>query len=62
MKSSKTYHSDFLKNLIQFQKLAKNRAKEGFLIYTGSQEQQVHSVKLLNYKNAIQSIYPKNEN
>lgn len=58
IKSSKTYNSEFIEKLVLFQKLAKERAPKGFLIYAGDQEQKVHSIQLLNFKNASRSIEP----
>lgn len=52
IKSSKTYHSDFLKPLHFFQNLVGERAPHGYLIYVGEQEQRIHSTHLLNYKHA----------
>lgn len=59
VKSSKTYNSDFLKSILFFQKIAKDRAPKGYLIYAGDLEQQIQQVGLLNYKHAISSITPK---
>ena len=56
IKSSKTYNSDFLKNLEFFQKLAGNRAPRGYLIYGGDAEQRINSTQLLNYKKSFQAI------
>ena len=52
VKSSKTYHSDLLKQIQFFQKLVGDRAPKGYLIYAGDQEQNIHSIHLLNYKRA----------
>lgn len=60
IKSSKTYHPDFLKKLHFFQKLAPERAPKGYLIYAGDQEQTLHSIELLNYHRATHSIEHKN--
>ena len=56
IKSSKTYNSSFLEKIKFFQKLVGDRAPIGYLIYAGDQEQQIHSIKLLNYKHAIQAL------
>jgi predicted AAA+ superfamily ATPase len=56
IKSSKTYNSSFLEKIKFFQKLVGDRAPIGYLIYAGDQEQQVHSIKLLNYKHAAQAL------
>lgn len=52
VKASKTFNSDFLKNLRFFQQLVQERCTKGFLVYSGSQEQKVDSFHLLNYSNA----------
>ncbi len=52
IKSSKTFHSEFLAKLKFFQNLVDDRAPKGYLIYAGSQEQKIHSIELLNYRNA----------
>ncbi len=56
IKSSHTYHSEFLTKLRYFQTLAKDRAKKAFLIYAGDSEQQIHSVSVLNFKHATQAL------
>lgn len=58
IKSSKTYNSEFIKKLQYFQNLTGNRSPRGYLIYAGEQEQQIHSIGLLNYRHAIHSILP----
>lgn len=52
IKSSQTYHSDFLKNLHFFQKITKTTSPKGYLIYAGKKEAQVGSIQLLNYRKA----------
>ncbi len=56
IKSSKTFHLEFLKKLQFFQEITKGRAPKGYLIYAGEIEQTVHNCHILNYKNAITSI------
>ena len=56
IKSSKTYNSEFLEKLQFFQKLVGKRAPKGYLIYAGDQQQQIHTIQLLNYKNAPLSL------
>jgi len=51
IKSSQTFHAEFLKGLKYFEKIAKNVAPEGYLIYTGSHEQKIGNFSVLNYKN-----------
>ncbi len=41
IKSSKTFHPDFLKGLHYFQDVAKDRFTRGFLIYAGEREQRI---------------------
>jgi hypothetical protein len=56
IKSSLTFNSDFLKNLKFFQELVKEKSTKGFLIYAGDQEQTIHSIELINYLNATNSL------
>lgn len=56
IKSSKTFNPEFLKKLHYFQKLVGTRAPKGYLIYTGEQEQQIHTIELLNYKRSAFAI------
>lgn len=58
IKSAKTYNSEFLKSLHFFQKIAKDRAPKGYLIYSGELEQKIHSIELLNYRNAFEALSP----
>jgi len=57
IKSSKTFHSEFLKNILFFQKLVGERAPQGYLIYAGEQQQRIGAVELLNYKEAAFKIF-----
>lgn len=52
IKSSKTYNSDFLKNLQFFQNLVQDRAPKAYLVYAGDQEQMIQGISLLNYNHA----------
>ena len=56
IKSSKTFHEDFLKQIHFFQKLTVDRSPRGYLIYAGDFEQKMGSVKLLNVKDTIQVL------
>ncbi len=56
VKSSKTYHSEFIENLKYFQSLAKDRASNGYLIYAGELEQKHQGIDILNYQNATRSL------
>lgn len=56
VKAGKTFNSDFLKNLLFFQNLVKDRAPEGFVVYAGAQEQQIGSCHLINYMHATQIV------
>jgi predicted AAA+ superfamily ATPase len=42
IKSSKTFHPDFLKGLTYFKALAPERVTSGFLVYAGAREQRIH--------------------
>jgi uncharacterized protein len=56
IKSSKTFNSEFLETIHHFQSFTQGRSSKGYLIYAGEQEQQIHSVQLLNYKRAASII------
>ncbi|MDF1653966.1 MAG: ATP-binding protein [Coxiellaceae bacterium] len=52
IKSSMTFHRDFMKGLNYFYHVAgEERVKEGYLVYAGEQEQQVGLFNVVNYKN-----------
>lgn len=57
IKSSKTFHPEFIQRLQYFQTIAKNRAPQAFLIYAGESEQNIQTIKLLNYKHATQALH-----
>ncbi len=56
IKSSKTYHSEFIKKLRYFHSIAKERVPRSFLIYAGDLEQRINTTYILNFKHAIQAI------
>jgi predicted AAA+ superfamily ATPase len=56
IKSSKTYHSEFIEKLHYFQTLAKERAPKSFLIYAGETEQRIQNTYILNFQHASQAI------
>jgi uncharacterized protein len=56
IKSSKTYHSEFIETLHYFQSIAKEKAPHSFLIYAGEAEQRIQSTHVLNYKHAVQAL------
>lgn len=51
IKSSQTFHFDFLKGLKYFSQIAGNHVSNGYLIYTGDYEQKIDNFSILNYKN-----------
>ncbi len=51
IKSSKTFHKDFLKGLIYFKELAAQYQVKGYLVYSGDHEQKLGDVHVLNYNN-----------
>ena len=50
IKSSKTFHEDFLKGLVHFQNLVSSRCQKGYLIYAGVREQQIHDFAVINFQ------------
>lgn len=56
IKSSKTFHSEFIKKLCYFQSIVKERSPKSFLIYAGDIEQRIKKTQILNYKHVTQAI------
>ena len=56
VKSSQTYHYDFINNIRFFQSIVKDKAPIGFLIYAGLIESCVQGVQVLNYENACMAL------
>jgi hypothetical protein len=56
VKASQTFNKEFIKNLVYFQKLDPERFTSGFIIYAGSQEQQINKFHLLNYHHAYKAL------
>jgi predicted AAA+ superfamily ATPase len=51
IKSSQTYHPDFEKGLVAFEKIFGDRVQNKQIIYCGEMENLAGKIKLLNYKN-----------
>lgn len=49
IKSAKTFHPSFLKNLEYFSGLTENRSPHGYLIYAGEQEQRINRWNVIHY-------------
>jgi len=58
IKSSMTYHNDFLKGLQDFHALVKERAPHSFLIYAGNLEQKMHETQILNFHHSHLALNP----
>lgn len=56
IKSSRTYHPEFIKKLHFFQELVKERSPRAFLIYAGELESRIQTTHLLNYRHAIRAL------
>ncbi len=56
IKSSQTFHSDFLKGLHYFKKIAKDRCPTGFLIYAGEWEQKIDTLQIKNFTHIAKII------
>ena len=56
IKSSKTFHLDFIDKLHFFQSIAPERSPQSFLIYAGDIEQRIKTTHILNFKHAMQAI------
>jgi predicted AAA+ superfamily ATPase len=57
IKSSKTYHQDFIKKLLYFHSLTPERVQKSFLIYAGDLEQSIQMTQVLNFKHATQVLH-----
>lgn len=58
IKSSKTFHSEFISKIKFFQKLTGSRSPQAYLIYGGENEQKIHSTTLLNFRKAYKALAP----
>ncbi|MBI5272351.1 MAG: ATP-binding protein [Chlamydiia bacterium] len=56
IKSSKTFHPEFMKKLAFFQSMTGERSPTAFLIYAGEAEQRIQTTHILNYKHATQAL------
>lgn len=56
IKSAQTFNNSFLKGVKYFQKLAGDRVKQSYLVYSGDIKQTISDIQLLNYKD-VTSIY-----
>ncbi|MFH0921880.1 MAG: DUF4143 domain-containing protein [Fibrobacterota bacterium] len=56
IKSASTYHPDFFKGLVNFQKVCPESAKEGWIVYNGTPEVNVRGHRLVRWANAADRI------
>ncbi len=56
IKASQTFHPQFLKGLEYFKALAKDRCKQGILIYNGDKEQRINDFLIYNFKHVSRAI------
>jgi uncharacterized protein len=56
VKSSRTYHSEFLQKLHFFCSLVKERSPGGFLVYSGDQEQAIGNIQLIHFKHCSRAL------
>ena len=56
IKSSSTFHADFLKGLKYIKKILPKKIESGFLVYAGEIEQSVQAYKVINYKKSEKII------
>lgn len=56
VKSSRTYHPEFLQKLHFFCSLVKERSPTGFLVYSGDQEQKIGNVQLIHFKHSSEAL------
>lgn len=60
IKSSQTFHADFLKGLKLLHKIADDRVPTGYLIYAGKQEMKVDTFNVINYMNTNEAWHGDN--
>ena len=58
VKSATTFNRSFLDNLLFFKDLFKERMKEGFVVYGGTEKQSFNSFTLLPYNQATHALSP----
>lgn len=56
IKAAQTFNREFLSGLKYFLNLVTPRCTQGFLVYTGDQEQKIEDFKVLNYRNAAKIV------
>jgi predicted AAA+ superfamily ATPase len=56
IKSSETFHSEFLKNLNYFKKIYPNRIKAAYMVYNGTEEQTINDIELINFKRLYSTL------
>lgn len=56
IKSSETFHSGFLKNILHLQKVYPNRIIHPKLVYGGNEEQSSGTIDIINFKNIYRKI------
>jgi uncharacterized protein len=56
IKAAQTFNTHFLKNLKYFMEIFPNRAKVGFLVYSGKLEQPIGQIQIINYEKASQIV------
>ena len=61
IKSSKTWHSSFLKGIHYFTKLAGERCLKGIVIYSGLEKRNNQNYQLLSYRDLAPIFYPAKE-
>lgn len=56
IKSAATYHHRFTRMLTKFKSIAEERCQNGYVVYTGAQQQQIDWIELLNFKDTEQIV------
>lgn len=57
IKSSSTFHSDFLKNIISWRNLKENNNKQGYLVYNGKNTFKLKNVDVLNWRDIPEKLF-----
>lgn len=56
IKSSQTFHPDFIKGLSYFKSIAEDRCTKGLLVYAGTQQQYIHGFRVIHFATMQQAL------
>jgi len=56
IKSSSTFHDDFLKNIRLFKKISRSVVKQGFVVYAGNEFLEYNDRKVIPWNQVINAL------